>query len=583
MPLLYGLSEWFDNMVRVFSPKMAMERNVFRHRDKILRETYQDTDSRRQAEGESYQRSIEALSGSRNRRDFLTDSSNADSAASGSLETLRRHIRQQELNNGHFAGPIQRWANHVVGSGLKFQSRLEPDRKGLRLDVQRITRDQADMFNFLSERKFGTWNKQADKCLIHSFYRLQWLACAAKKRDGEVLLIGRNSKKRNRLIPYCLELLEIDRLQTPFSLIADPSVRNGIRFDDEGAPSSYYILKRHPGDYQTSFIGAKPDDYEEVPVFNENGTRKIFHLARLIRPEQTRGLPSFTAALKGLQTAFRYAEAEMFAALEDACMVGIVTTPNPMQFQQGHTDGSVVRDGGGGGENNTQRYHGFDANKWYYMQAGQDVKIRAPERPNEKFDEIIKSFSRDPANALDMPLEFMLQDWHNINYSNARTIFLQFYVPVILEQAYLIDVLCEPVWENILSRMVALGVLPAPGFLDRKEDYLASDWIPPKREWVDPRNEIAATEKELSLFITNPYDTAAGKSKDFDANAEATARALRKIKDLEEQYGIEMPGALGKAKAEAPPAQSAGDREQGKDGKEEPKNKLKIVKGGKDA
>lgn len=520
---------WLDGVFEKISPAYALKREIAKARLARLRNLHN-----------TERRSFEALSGDRLHNDFLKPSNSADSAISGDLENLRNHIRQNEYNNGHFAGPIQRWANHVIGRGLRFQSRVEPDKKSLRLgNIGRISPEIAEAFNFLAERRFKTWNKQADKRLIQTWYEMQWLACAAKFRDGEVLIIGRKSKKKNRLIPYCQEIIEIDRLQTPRDFIQDDAVRNGIRFDDEGAPSHYYILKQHPGDSLS--INYPLDEYETIPVWNPNGTRKIIHLFRITRPEQTRGLSRFAAALKGFQNAFRYSEAEMYAALEDACMTGFVKTNAPQTFQDNYTD--VTKTPQNTGDDNSQKIHEFAPNKWHYLANYEDVYIRDPSRPNDKFDEIIKSFHRDPANALDMPIEVLLQDWKDINYSNARTILLQFYVPVILEQAYFMDHYCEATYENVLADLVAKGHVRAPGFISRKEDYLNCEWITPEREWVDPEKEAAGKEKELLMKITNPYELCGSRGKDYDQTLEGYARALKKQKELEKQYGIKFPSA----------------------------------------
>jgi lambda family phage portal protein len=558
------MMSWIDGIFENIAPVYALKREIARARLQRLKRFY--------AEGEKNRRSIEAISGNRLNKDFLAPHNSAISAIEGSLETLRNHIRQNEYNNGHFAGPIQRWANHVIGRGLRFQSRVKADESYTRLSgLPRLSAEFAKYFNATVEKKFAIWNKQADKCLIQTHYEMQHLAAATKYRDGEVLIIGRKSNKKQRLIPYCQEIIEIDRLRTPTEIAHDPreknKVRNGIRFDEEGAVKSYYVLKRHPGD--SLQLGLKVEDYEEIPAWNDNGTKKVMHLMRIIRPEQTRGLSHFAAALKGMQTTFRYSEAEMFAALEDACMVGIVTTPNPVAFQAGHTAGTIP--GEGNEEGNTERYHEFAANKWYYMHPGQQVQVRTPNRPNEKFDEIIQAFSRDPANALDMPLEIMLQKYSDINYSNARTIILMFYVPIILEQAYFMDHSCEPTYENVLNDLVATGQIQAPGYIERKEDYLESEWTPPKREWIDPEKEAKGKKEELMMWATNPYAVCAAKGDDFDQNAEAFARALKKVKELEEREDIKFPASW---KEEGPKQTEEG---QGQEGQNQNKQKGKVI------
>lgn len=551
MSWLDGMSQAMDSIVRVLSPKMAMERNIYRHRDIRLREIYD--------KGERKNRSFEATSGSRTQYDFLKPNTSADSAISGNLKNLRNHVRQAEYDNGHVAGPIARICDNVVGTGLRFQSRLRPDRKSARLgDGPRVSLDFASSFNAQVEYNFKKWSKQADVRLLQNFYELQYLIQGALIRDGEVLVIGRQSKKSNRLIPYCQEVVEIDRLDTPPEEISNPQIRNGIRFDEEGAPVSYFVLKYHPADYLT-FKG-KVYDFEEIPAFNSNGSRKVIHLYKILRPEQTRGFSWMASGLKDLQNALRYADAEMFAAIEDACMTGIVTSPAAASFQSNYTVADDGTDSTSDG-----RIHEFAPNKWHYLNPGEEVSIRDPKRPNDKFDEIIKSFYRGPANGLNIPLEVYLQDWKDLNYSNARTILIQFYQTCRLLQQYMVDHYCLPTYENVLNDLVIYGKVQASGYVERQEDYLTCKWTPPKREWVDPLKEPQGKQVELQNLTTTRSSIVASQGGDFEEVAEEVAQEEAYIKGLEEEYGVDLPGlSLGKVQDENDESEKTPSKKKGK-------------------
>lgn len=526
-------------------------------------------------------RSFELLDGSRNKAKLKMAGGNIDSDTYSSLESLRNYIRQQEFNNGLVAGPIERWTNHVVGRGLLFQSRVRADKKGMRLGgMGRITEAGAEEYNFLVEKYFKKWQKRADQKDILTFYEMQWVAEAAMMRDGESLVIIRQSQKNIRPIPYCLDIVEIDRLRTPTELIMDPQVRNGIRFDEEGAASIYYVLKRHPGD--SLQLGLKVEDYEEIPAYNPNGSRKVIHLFKTIRPEQTRGFSRFSAALNVLNMAFRISEAEMFAALEDACMFGVVKSSNPIGFQNNATvTGTQGTDFAG----NTvyPKLHGFDIGQIQYLNNNEDFIFHTPKRPNEKFAEVYETFCSGAANVLQMPTEVFLQKWKDINYSNARTILLQFYIPIFLRQQYLSDHLCDPIYENVASELVTYGKVRAPSFDKRRDDYLECDWVPPEREWVDPQSETKGMMNELDMRVTSPGQICAAKGKDFDDVIEEFARNLAKEKEVKERYGVEFPSYSGKVQTSGQgqgQAQGQGQTGEGggqNAGQNNNQNKAKIV------
>jgi len=484
-----------------------------------------------------HRRSFDSVAGGRSRYDLQSESRSPDAAIYSDISKLREHVRQLEQNNGHVSGPIKRNVRNVVGQGIRFQSAITADDPGRRLEYPKINQNDAESVSFLSEKCFAIWQKQADVRLMHSFYEQQGLAEGSLMRDGECLVIGRESKRRGRIIPYCLEVLESDRLTTPQSEINNPKIRHGIEYDDEGVPKTYYILKVHPG--ETFNIAIARADYEEVPAYFKklgDGTlRKVMHLFNPLRPEQTRGFSEFAAGLKDLHDMDRYMEAEKLAALEDACMTGIIKTNDPQGFQAAYTDPTADRPEG------YERIHEFAPNMNHYLMPNEDYDLHKPSRPNDQLESFINQLMRGPANALDMPPEVFAQNWQGMNYSNARTVLLNFYAACAMRQWYLINHLCIPVWENVGTRLVIKGKIQARGFDRRKDDYLKSDWIPAVfRKWIDPKKEAEGTQVDLDNMVEILPDVLAERGKDFDAHIEKKARSMKKIQAVEKKYGVKL-------------------------------------------
>lgn len=508
---------WLDSAISLFSPTNALKRDIARRR---LGRLQQFTDKR----------SFESVSANRLRSDFLSTNKSPDAAIKGDISALREHVRQMEYNNGFVSGLVQRIVKNVVGQGIKFQARVRPDKR--RKEIPKINQDMADDWNYFAEKRFSLWAKQADKRLIASFYELQKMVEGSLVRDGEILVIGRTSKRPDRLVPYCLEVLEADRLQTPTEEINNPKIRYGIRYDEEGVPSSYFILKSHPGDIIA--VMANSSDFEEVPAFNPNGTRKVMHLFNPIRPEQTRGFTQFAAGLKDLQDLDRYMEAEKLAALEAACLTGIVETPDPVGFNNSFTEASDSPE-------EYDRIHEFAPGMTHYLNPGEKYDMHNPSRPNESFGEYIDQLSRGPASSHDVPPEVFTQNWKGFNYSNARTVLLQFWATCIGRTGYLVDHLCHPVWENLAREFVWKGLVPAGAFDRRTDDFMRSSWIPSVyRKWVDPLKESKGKEVDVNNNFDTLTDVLAEQGKDIDETLETRARELTRIQELEDQYDITM-------------------------------------------
>jgi lambda family phage portal protein len=501
-------------IARIF-PQWALKRNIARARLARL---------------EKY-RSLDAVSGSRARYSFPSTSLNINSEVADNIVGLREQIRRFELENGNVSGAFRRIKKNVVGHGIRLNAEIIGDASGTK-SIPKISEEQAETANHLAEKYFNkVWNREADKRLILPFYGadgIQGIVEHALLRDNEVLVIGRTSSRVDRLIPYCLEVLEADRLQTPPGERNNPEVENGIHFDLEGAPKSYFVLREHPGN---TLSGLRDDDFEEIPAYNDNGTKKVMFLFNPIRPEQTRAFSLMASALKDIQDADRYMEAEKLAALEDACMFGTVTTED----MDGWDTDNVSSD-----RDDYDRIHEFAPNEIKYLLPGEKLDVHRPTRPGTQFDKFIDQIWRGPANSLDVPPEVFLQKWNGMNYSNARTVLLQFYATCRERQRFLINNLCIPVYENVFRWFVSKGLVSAPSFYTRKYDWLEHSWIAPGWQWVDPKKEADGKAVEVNLGTENVTDIILSQGEDPRNKLERRAREKRWIKDLEAKYDVEL-------------------------------------------
>jgi len=509
---------WLNKQIAKVAPAYALKRQIAQGRlDRLERMHKKD-------------RTFEAVQAGRLRYDMITSTYDMNSAIATDSTALRQHVRGLEFNNGFVSGPIRRIVNNVIGTGLTFQARVRAD-EGYRAQLKpTITEDMAQQYNSAVEFYFKQWSREADVKLQSSFYELQRIVEGALIRDGEILAINRISNKDTRMVPYCIELLEIDRLGTPQSEIRNPKIINGIEFDAEGAPSIYYVAKVHPGNSITQTM--RRDDYEEIPAFNPNGTRKVMHLFSPMRPEQVRGLSDLASALRDIQDMDRYREAEIYAALEDACLTGFITSDNPNAFYNATLDS---------GSDEYEKVHEFAPGKFHYLRPGEGVNIHAPQRPNSQFGEMINQLMRGPSNSLDIPTEVLTQNWQGMNYSNARTVLIMFYLSCRIRQKFIAEHFCTPVYENLARALIAQGMVSATGFERRKVDYLSHVWIAPGWQWVDPVKEAQGKEIELNNNFETLTGVLAMQGKDFDETMDTRARELQKLQEIEAKYGIKFP------------------------------------------
>ena len=500
-------------LARAF-PKWALERNIAKARLERLNKF----------------RSVDATGGGRSRYSFPSTSMNIDSEVADNIVGLREQIRRFELENGNIAGPFRRVKKNVVGHGIRLNAEILGDDPGSK-EFPKITTEQAESTNDAAEKYFEIWNREADKRLIQPFYGsdgIQGIVEHALLRDNECLVVGRTSARVDRIIPYCLEVLESDRLQTPPGEFGNPQVQNGIKFDLEGAPKAYFITRSHPGN---TISGLRDNDFEEIQAYNDNGTKKVMFLFNPIRPEQTRAVSLLSSALKDVQDADRYMEAIKMGALEDACLFGTVTTED----MDGWDNQNVAS-----GSDDYERIHEFSPNEIKYLFPGEKLDVHRPSGPGVEIDKFLNQIWGGPANALDIPPEVFMQKWGGMNYSNARTVLLQFQATCRERQRFLINNLNIPVYENVFRWFVSKGIVSAPSFYSRKYDWLAHSWIAPGWQWVDPKKEADGKAIEVDLGVECITDIMLAQGSDPWVKLERRAREKKFIKDLEAKYDVEM-------------------------------------------
>ena len=499
----------FDRMYRRLFPGSALKREIQRRRMERLQNI----------------RSLDVISGGRSRFTFNTNTTDINSEVANSSSEIRKQMRQFELENGNIAGAFRRIKKNVIGSGIRVNAEISAG--------DGISEAQAEKANSQIEKYMDVWNRQADKRLMLPFYGadgIQGIVEHALLRDNEALVIGRNSGRKNRLIPYCLEVLETDRLETPPGELGNPRVSEGIRFDKEGAQEAFYVLKEHPGN--TISAQRSDNDYEEIPAYNSNGTKKVMFLFNPIRPEQTRAFSLMASALKDVQDADRVMEAEKLGALEDACMFGTVKTDNIAGWD------SQVNTSSGSDE--YDRIHEFAPNGIYYLSPGESLDVHRPVRPNQQFEPFMDLIWRGPANSVDVPPEVFLQKWNGMNYSNARTVLLQFYATCRERQRFIINNLCYFVYENVFRWLVIRGLVEANTFYSKEYDWMRHSWIPPGWQWIDPKKEADGKEVEVNLGTETVSDIILSQGQDPKVKLERRAKELKYIKELESKYGVEM-------------------------------------------
>lgn len=414
---------------------------------------------------------------------WRTAAGSADTDSLGDLQALRSRSRDLVRNNPIATGARATSKSNVVGTGLKFRSKI--DRELLGMDEA-----AAEKWERRTEKLFHLWakSKSADITRTQNFYQLQGLVFSSTFESGDSFVLRRRPKDQRAIAPLALQVVEADRVCTPTSLEPDDLVRAGVRIDYDGAPVSYFVMKDHPAE---NAYNASVDDYWEVPAFgSQSGEQMVLHVFDRLRPGLTRGIPALAPVIETLKQLDRYSEAELMKAVVSSFFTVFLKTS--------------TNDGLAGA---TAPFAGMSSNEitmgpGSVVDIGSDESIEtAQPAQTSQFDPFFKAVVRQIGVALSIPFEVLMMHFE-ASYSASRAALemaSQFFKE---RREWLVTTLCDPVFEWFLSDAVSAGLIEAPGFFGspvRRAAWLGSQWIGPARMVLDPGKEWKAEETAVNI------------------------------------------------------------------------------------
>lgn len=438
------------------------------------------------------------------------------------LRLLRNRSREQCRNN-----PVAR--RYL---GLCDENVLGPC--GIKLQARNMLGDKPDEeTNENIERAFEEWS-EAGICTAdgrHSWREFQGMVLEAIKRDGETLV---------ELLPgfpnaygFAVRQIDIDLLDEFYNDGGGDGrnrIAQGVELDVWGREVAFHLWTDHP----TALLPSSSRRRVRVPATN------LLHLGHPRRPGQVRYEPALTPVLVPLRMLDEYENAELVAARTGAERLGWITGgegPDPLDPTGGSqrmetVKGTVDRLGPG------EQFIAWDS-----------------AHPVQAFDAFQKAQLRKIAAGLNVSYAALTGDMSQSNYSSTRIAMLAERTNWEIEQMYLAERLCEPVYRLWLRQAVIYQQVRLPG---RVKDYLAAEWECRGFDYIDPEKDVNADLIEVGAGLTSLTDVAAKKGRDF-------ADVLRKRKAeiaLAEDLGVPLtlagPGATAKQTATSEDPNNAG-------------------------
>jgi len=410
--------------------------------------------------------------------DWSTQPMPAEWVVAKHQRALVARSRQQAVDNDFMKAYLRLVRQNIVGaSGIMFQSKAK------------LRNGKADKSAQPAiERAFCDWGKR-QHCDVAG--KLSWRALKAAcvetaARDGEFFLrmvTGRSAGKYG----FALQVIDPQRCPVDFDEFGrrDGSfIRSGIEFNAYGRAVAYWFHDDNSKSHVQGYIYAGRPNIR-IPA------DEIVHGFVSEMVGQKRGLPWLSTGL------FRM---KQMGAFEDAAVVNARIGAAKMGFIK-------YREGTGPEPNDAPLEIDTEAGAMIELPEGAEFDKFDPTYPSGEFAVFMKQMLRSLSAGGGVSYHELSQDLEGVNFSSIRQGTLdarEFYME---RQEWLIEELCEVVFENWLPRALLAGIKadngrPLPA--ENLERYAEHYWQPRRWSWIDPRADVEANVAAKNNMLKSP-------------------------------------------------------------------------------
>ena len=417
-------------------------------------------------------------------RDFHNANSPFEYSARLDRDVMRARARWLHENNPIMANIDKAIINNVVGRGIGLQSKT--GNKKL---------DDA------IEERFRQWTQECDVTGRLNFTDFQRLVLSSRMVDGEILIYKTIVDGELKL-----QLIEVDNLDMSKG-------DNGIELDSMGKPLNYHFKI-------TNQYGEQQLKQFSIPA------KDMINYFSIERPTQYRGVSEYKQAILDIKNFSAFQSATVRSARANAEIAYTVETERD---PQGFGVTTVNQD-------EIQEINGLMV---YYLRPGEKVAKHTNNAGGAGYGEFITSTVRMIATARNISYELAFRDYSQVNFASSRASLIQDNKRFDNEQEHLVS----HVLNNIYSAWFEVEVLAGriklnlTKWLKDKSQFIKPRWSFPKREWVNPQQDMKAIEKEIELNLTTMTDLAHERGHDL----EDILKTKQKENELMKQYGIVSP------------------------------------------
>ena len=458
--------DFLTRLLAVVSPKWAYSRACWQQA--LARGSYTAADRSPRAAG------------------WTTQNGPAELHNQGERDIVRARARDLERNSDILLAQVLAFERNVVGTGVVLQARV-------------LGRDgeEDDRLNDQIERLWKAWCKPGN-CELSgrlSLAEVQQLIVRRRFIDGGILLLKVYEAGR-----FCLQLLEVDDLDTAVQQYGGNRVIGGVEVDGFRRAVAYHIRV-----YDAWGFSVRSERVE---------AQRVIYLPQITRPSQIREFPACAASLARIDDANELIDAgiekenvlchlslwvrKTLGTLTGAFGLGRGAVANQPATEPAQPPSELLKQG-----------------SIVYLNPGEEVGTISAQGSSSVIDPLVKTTQRLAGSGVGLSYEVTARDMSQVTYSSARQGLLEDQRTYRMMQSYLIEHFCDVVYEAWLDWMVLSGQLELPGYFVGPQRWRGHVWIPSGWDWIDPVKEVNAMRIALETNQITLQEACASKGRDW--------------------------------------------------------------------
>lgn len=422
-------------------------------------------------------------------------------------DIIRARAQDLERNSDISESIIRAFIRNVVGSGFRLQARIKG--KDGALDEALNTCVEDAWKEFCKPRNCDIQGRQ-------SFSEMCRMAVRRLRVDGGICIIKTYTSSGS--VPLKLQMKEVSELDTTLQMTQYKNgnyIVDGIEVDGVGRHVAYWFRRYTPDGYQQI-------DSERITA------DRVIYLQKFTRPSQVREMCPMTQTITRIRDTNQYMEAVSVQARIAACLCIFFKKILPGTFGRGAA--ATKSDTTSGYEGQT-----ISPGMMLYGQPGEEATAINPPAIGSSAKEMLAIQQRLAGSGQGLSYETTSRDMSQTNYSSARQGLIEDGQEYEIEQQYLIDHLLSEVYTSFLIALALVGAMSTvtvTELLADKSRYMAHEFIPKGRMWIDPLKESMANKVALETGQTTLARICAGAGTDWQEEAQQRAREIEYMKSL---------------------------------------------------